>query len=85
MGRGTVERFIKQGAKVLIADVNPDGQSLAKELGDSAHYVKVDVSTKLSFDFLLHNYKFHNSFQQFFYLLFYRCDHRTMSRTLWMR
>lgn len=45
LGRGTVERFAKQGAKVVIADLpNSKGNDLAKELGDSAVFVPVNVS-----------------------------------------
>lgn len=45
IGRGTVELFVEHGAKVVIADVNDEqGSSLAQELGDSAHYHRVDVS-----------------------------------------
>ena len=45
IGRATVETFVREGAKVVIADINDEqGESLAQELGDSAFYRKVDVS-----------------------------------------
>lgn len=44
LGRGTVERFIKQGGKVIIGDLpSSKGNDLAKELGDSAVFVPLDV------------------------------------------
>ena len=50
-GKGIVEKFIKEGANVVIADINYD---LAKELEDSigtnAFAVKVDVSKKNDVD-----------------------------------
>lgn len=46
IGRGTVELFVQEGARVVIADINDEqGESLAKELGDSAVYHRVDVSS----------------------------------------
>jgi NAD(P)-dependent dehydrogenase (short-subunit alcohol dehydrogenase family) len=47
MGAGTVERFVAEGAKVVIADVNEDlGKALAAKLGPSAAFMKVDVSSQ---------------------------------------
>ncbi len=44
MGEATTRLFVKEGAKVVIADVIPDGDALAKELGPAALYQKTDVS-----------------------------------------
>ncbi len=45
IGRATVELFVREGAKVAIADINDEqGESLASELGDAAFYQRVDVS-----------------------------------------
>ncbi|MGC1506941.1 SDR family oxidoreductase [Ketobacter sp. MCCC 1A13808] len=45
IGRATVELFVREGAKVVIADINDEqGESLASELGESAYYRRVDVS-----------------------------------------
>lgn len=45
MGRGTVQRFVEEGAKVVIADVQEErGQELARELGEDAGFVRADVS-----------------------------------------
>ena len=44
LGRGTVERFVKQGGKVIIGDLpSSKGNDVAKELGDSAVFVPLDV------------------------------------------
>lgn len=45
IGRATVELFVREGARVVIADINDEqGESLARELGDAAFYQRVDVS-----------------------------------------
>lgn len=45
IGRATVELFVREGARVVIADINDEqGESLADELGGSAFYQRVDVS-----------------------------------------
>lgn len=45
IGRATVELFVREGARVVIADINDEqGESLARELGDAALYQRVDVS-----------------------------------------
>ncbi|MCC7265967.1 MAG: SDR family NAD(P)-dependent oxidoreductase, partial [Caulobacteraceae bacterium] len=44
IGRGTVERFVAEGARVLIADIkDAEGQALAAELGPAAAYQRCDV------------------------------------------
>ncbi len=45
MGRGTVERFVAEGAKVVIADIQEErGQEVAHALGENAGFVRADVS-----------------------------------------
>lgn len=45
MGESHVKRFVKEGAKVVIADLAEEaGKELAENLGDSARYIKLDVS-----------------------------------------
>lgn len=47
IGRATVELFVKEGAKVVIADVNTDeGEAFAAQLGDAALFKRTDVSSK---------------------------------------
>ena len=45
IGAGTVRRFVAEGAKVLICDLDADkGQALVDELGDATAYLPTDVS-----------------------------------------
>jgi NAD(P)-dependent dehydrogenase (short-subunit alcohol dehydrogenase family) len=45
IGRGTVERFVAEGAQVVIADIEADrGEALAAELGADALFRRTDVS-----------------------------------------
>jgi NAD(P)-dependent dehydrogenase (short-subunit alcohol dehydrogenase family) len=45
IGAGTVRRFVAEGAKVLIADLDETaGAALAAQLGDAAAFLRVDVS-----------------------------------------
>jgi len=45
IGRAIVERFVEEGASVVIADIADDnGASLAAELGNAAAFVHTDVS-----------------------------------------
>ena len=44
MGAATVRRFVAEGAKVVIADLQADkGAALAAELGDAATFIETDV------------------------------------------
>lgn len=45
LGRGMVERFVAEGARVVIADVDvPGGEAMAAALGSNAHFHRTDVS-----------------------------------------
>ncbi|WAC92379.1 SDR family NAD(P)-dependent oxidoreductase [Mycobacterium sp. Aquia_213] len=45
IGRGIVERFVAEGARVVIADVEADrGAAVAADLGSSASFERTDVS-----------------------------------------
>ena len=49
IGKATAEKFIKEGAKVIICDVDMDsGQAAAKELGNNTLFYKVDVTDRQS-------------------------------------
>lgn len=44
VGRGTATKFVQEGARVVVADIQEDkGAALAKELGEAAEFVWVDV------------------------------------------
>jgi len=46
-GRGACRAFVAEGARVVITDVLDDlGTQLADELGDSARYVHLDVTSE---------------------------------------
>lgn len=45
IGRAIVERFVDEGARVVIADIDTDGgETMAEALGDSAAFQRTDVS-----------------------------------------
>ena len=45
LGRGTVERFVREGAKVVICDLpSSAGQDLASQLGENVAFSPTDVS-----------------------------------------
>ena len=47
IGAGTVRRFIEEGAKVIIADIQDEpGLALAKELGANTRYIHTDVTSE---------------------------------------
>ena len=51
IGRGFAERYILEGARVAIADINFEAaQNTAKQLGDAAYAVKLDVCDQSSID-----------------------------------
>ena len=46
-GKGIVEKFLSEGAKVIIADINYDlAKELAESLGANSYAIKTDVSKK---------------------------------------
>ena len=50
-GKGVVEKFTKEGANVVIADINYDSaKELADLLGKNSYAIKVDVSKKNEVD-----------------------------------
>ncbi|SHF41971.1 NAD(P)-dependent dehydrogenase, short-chain alcohol dehydrogenase family [Loktanella atrilutea] len=51
IGRGFAERYISEGATVAIADINMDAaQATARDLGDRAYAVQLDVTDQSSID-----------------------------------
>lgn len=45
LGRATVERFVAEGARVIVADIDRDrGEALAERLGNAARFAQADVS-----------------------------------------
>lgn len=49
IGRGIAQRYIEEGAKVVIAELAPDtGKQTADELGENAYFVETDAGDKTS-------------------------------------
>ena len=47
IGAGAVRRFVEEGAKVIIADIQDEpGQALAKELGANTRFIHTDVTAE---------------------------------------
>ncbi|WP_310498191.1 SDR family oxidoreductase [Sandarakinorhabdus sp.] len=46
LGLAMARRFVAEGARVLMADVLPEGADRAAELGDSAAFITCDVSSR---------------------------------------
>ncbi|WP_373836894.1 glucose 1-dehydrogenase [Jeotgalibaca arthritidis] len=47
MGEAHVRLFIEEGAKVVLTDINEEkGQAIAEELGETAHFIKHDVTNE---------------------------------------
>ena len=46
MGEATARKFVEEGAKVVIADLLPEGEELARELEGQAIYQKADISNE---------------------------------------
>jgi NAD(P)-dependent dehydrogenase (short-subunit alcohol dehydrogenase family) len=51
IGKAIAERYVKEGAKVVIADLNEQAASAAASaLGSNAHALKLDVTDQASID-----------------------------------
>ncbi len=48
LGAATARMLVAQGGRVLLADVNPQGEQLATELGSNARFVVTDVTDPTS-------------------------------------
>ncbi|MFZ3222856.1 MAG: 3-hydroxyacyl-CoA dehydrogenase [Rugosibacter sp.] len=48
LGAATARMLVAQGGRVLLADVNPQGEQLAAELGSNARFVVTDVTDPAS-------------------------------------
>ena len=48
LGAATARMLVAAGAKVVVADVNPAGEAVARELGANARFVRTDVTDEAS-------------------------------------
>ena len=57
IGRATAKQFASDGASVVIADVNPEGEAVAKQIGQETQrdisFVQADVSKAEDVDRLI--------------------------------
>jgi 3alpha(or 20beta)-hydroxysteroid dehydrogenase len=53
MGAATARRFVEEGARVVVADVLPEGEAFAASLGEPAMFQRVDVSREADWQALL--------------------------------
>ncbi|MGD0521662.1 MAG: 3-hydroxyacyl-CoA dehydrogenase [Terracidiphilus sp.] len=44
LGEATARMIVKRGGRVILADVNPEGNTLARELGEGAFFISTDVT-----------------------------------------
>ena len=52
-GAATARRFASEGAMVVMTDINGDGEKIAKEIGQSAIFIKHDITKKAEWDNVL--------------------------------
>lgn len=53
IGLAIAEKFLAEGAKVVLSDVSPAGQDVAKKYGDQAMFFQCDVSKSAEVDALI--------------------------------
>ncbi|MET0856528.1 MAG: SDR family oxidoreductase [Telluria sp.] len=53
IGLACAERLVREGARVMLVDIKPDGQQAAAELGDAARFFAADVSDKGDVDAMI--------------------------------
>jgi NAD(P)-dependent dehydrogenase (short-subunit alcohol dehydrogenase family) len=50
IGHACAERLVREGARVMLVDVRPEGAAAAEALGDAARFFRADVSVKAEVD-----------------------------------
>jgi NAD(P)-dependent dehydrogenase (short-subunit alcohol dehydrogenase family) len=53
IGLACAERLIREGARVMLVDIKPEGEQAAQQLGDSARFFVADVSLKADVDAMI--------------------------------
>lgn len=53
IGRACAERLLQEGARVMLADIRPEGEQVAAALGENARFFCADVSQKVDVDALI--------------------------------
>ena len=53
IGLACTERLLREGARVMLVDIKPDGAAVAAQLGDAARFFAADVSQKADVDAMI--------------------------------
>ena len=53
IGLACAERLLKEGARVMLVDIKPEGASVAQALGEHARFFAADVSLKVDVDAMI--------------------------------
>ncbi len=53
IGLACAERLLKEGARVMLVDIKPEGKSVAESLGAQARFFAADVSLKVDVDAMI--------------------------------
>lgn len=53
IGLACAERLLREGARVMLVDIKPDGAQVAMQLGDAARFFAADVSQKADVDAMI--------------------------------
>jgi glucose 1-dehydrogenase len=53
IGLACAERLVREGARVMLVDIKPDGEHIALQLAESARFFAADVSQKADVDAMI--------------------------------
>ena len=53
IGLACAERLVREGARVMLVDIKPEGEQAALQLGDAARFFAADVSNKADVDAMI--------------------------------
>lgn len=53
IGLACAERLVREGARVMLVDIKPEGEQAAQQFGDAARFFAADVSQKADVDALI--------------------------------
>jgi glucose 1-dehydrogenase len=53
IGLACAERLVREGARVMLVDIKPDGEDTARQLGEAARFFAADVSQKVDVDAMI--------------------------------
>jgi glucose 1-dehydrogenase len=53
IGLACAERLVREGARVMLVDIRPEGEQAAAQIGDAARFFAADVSQKVDVDAMI--------------------------------